>query len=422
MLVNVGLIRGSRRSGLLVQPGFLSSSVTYTRTGIATGTTTSNNLYEVAANFPRFNADNELIWEGSRTNSVQNPRANGASGATGPDLWFSLIPAGCTGTFTRTNLNGVDGVEVALSGTTNASTSLFFSFQSTTPVAASGQTWNVGFWAQELAGVAGITSLACQIAGETDLGVFVEGSATNFFATRSTFARPTVTYTMANVLTTRVRGSFGTNTIPNGTNLSGYRLFIGLPQIEQGAFISSAILPPVSTSAVSTRGADTGQFNVTPAGAFVFAMRPGQAAPTSTFQTYLSINDGGDGNRWEFGCQAASNNLILTRVVGGTGNSTPTAGTQVPGGMVIGVFTWDSAGNGAVKVQGGTYRTSTSGPTGMISGRLGNRISGASALFGGIAYAEVLPNRYLSEAEMDTILSNLILTRKPGYKELITWP
>ena len=90
--------------------------------------------------------------------------------------------------------------------------------------------------------------------------------------------------------------------------------------------------------------------------------------------------------------------------------------------MVIGVLTWDSAGNGAVKVQGGTYRSSSSGPTGMVSGRLGNRISGAAALFGTIAYAELIPNRYLSEAEMDTILSNLILTRKPGYKELITWP
>ncbi|CAB4150704.1 hypothetical protein UFOVP568_59, partial [uncultured Caudovirales phage] len=315
--------------------------------------------------------------------------------------------AGCTGTFTRTNRNGVDGIEVALSGTTNASTSLFLNFQSATPVASSGQTWNVGFWAQELVGVAGITSLACQIAGETDLGVFVEGNATNFFATRSTFTRPIVNYTMANVLTTRVRGSLGSNTIASGVDLSGYRLFIGLPAIEQGAFISSAMLPPAGTSAVSTRGPDTGVFNTTPTGSIVFAMRPGQAAPASTFQTYLSVNAGGDANRWDFGCQAGSNNLILTRVVGGTGNSTATAGTQVPGSMVRGVVTWDNAGNGAAKVQGGTYRLSTAGPTEIISGRLGNRVSGAAALFGTIAYAQLLPNRYLSEAAMDAEIAKL---------------
>ena len=405
MKLKQGII--GNKSLLLASLGYLAPSVTYTRTGIATGETPTGDAYEVAANVRRFNAANELIWEGQRTNSVQNPRCIGASGSTGPDLWFSLIPAGCTGTFTRTNRNGVDGIEVALSGTTNASTSLFLNFQSATPVASSGQTWNVGFWAQELVGVAGITSLACQIAGETDLGVFVEGNATNFFATRSTFTRPIVNYTMANVLTTRVRGSLGSNTIASGVDLSGYRLFIGLPAIEQGAFISSAMLPPAGTSAVSTRGPDTGVFNTTPTGSIVFAMRPGQAAPASTFQTYLSINAGVDANRWDFGCQAGSNNLILTRVVGGTGNSTATAGTQVPGSMVRGVVTWDNAGNGAAKVQGGTYRLSTAGPTEIISGRLGNRVSGAAALFGTIAYAQLLPNRYLSEAAMDAEIAKL---------------
>ena len=184
-------------------------------------------------------------------------------------------------------------------------------------------------------------------------------------------------------------------------------LGFALPEVEVAPFASTTILPPVGIPGTSTRGPDTGVFNTTPTGSIVFAMRPGQAAPASTFQTYLSINAGVDANRWDFGCQAGSNNLILTRVVGGTGNSTATAGTQVPGSMVRGVVTWDNAGNGAAKVQGGTYRLSTAGPTEIISGRLGNRVSGAAALFGTIAYAQLLPNRYLSEAAMDAEIAKL---------------
>lgn len=422
MLVNVGLIRGSRKSGLLVQPGFLSGFVTYTRTGIATGETTDNISYEVAANFPRFNFDNELIWEGSRTNLAPNPRFQGAVAGTPGTLPTStstfISPTGITREVVGvTMVNGAAEYQIRFFGTPNISGELTIypgPIISVTPGNQVANAVQARIVAGTLAGISSVTLRILEFLG----GTYVrEGSALMSLTTTR------MPFSLVRTIGASVDGSLSTYTI---NVVAGQpmdiTLGLALPEVEVAPFASSTILPPAGTTATSTRGPDTGVFNTTPTGALVFAMRPGQAAPASTNQVYVTVNAGSDANRWEFGCQPAGNNLLLTRVVGGTGNNTASVGTQVPGGMVIGVLTWDSAGNGAVKIQGGTYRSFSSGPTGIISGRLGNRISGAAALFGGISYAELIPNRYLSEAEMDTILSNLILTRKPGYKELITWP
>jgi hypothetical protein len=408
MLVNVGLIRNSRRSGLLVQPGFLSGFVTYTRTGIATGVTPSGDSYEVAANFPRFNANNELIWEGSRTNLAPNPRFQGAVAGTPGTVPTStgtfIAPTGITRQVVGvTTVNGAAEYQIRFFGTPSSTGEITVYPLPAATAAATGSNVVNAVQARIVAGsLTNITSVSLRVLEYLGATYVREGALIISLTSNR------ASYSLVRTMGLSVDSAILAYTI---IGVAGQPMDItigyALPEVEVAAFASSTILPPVGTPGISTRGADTGQFSVTPTGAFVFAMRPGQASPTSTNQVYVTVNDGTDGNRWEFVCPPAGNNLLLTRVVGGTGNNTPSVGTQVPGSMVIGVLTWDSTGNAAVKIQGGTYRSSSSGPTGIVSGRLGNRISGAAALFGTIAYSQLIPNRYLTEAEMDSEIAKL---------------
>ncbi|CAB4163638.1 hypothetical protein UFOVP810_38 [uncultured Caudovirales phage] len=397
------------KSTLLAAPNYLSPTVTYTRTGIATGVTPTNDTYEVAANVPRYNAVGDLIWEGQRTNLVVNPRWEGAVAGTPGTLPSStgtfIAPTGITREVVGvTTVNGAAEYQVRFAGTPSSTGEITVYPLPAATAAATGANVVTAVQARIVAGsLTNITSVSLRVLEYLGVAYVREGAlAISLTASRTSFSfvRTMGAGVDSAIIAYTIIGVAGQ---PMDITLG-----LALPEVELAPFSSSAILPPIGAPAISTRGADTGRFNVTPTGSIVFAARPGQAAPTGFSQVFMSVNDGFDSNRWDFVCVPGGNDIRLQRVVANIGSNTASLGTQVPGTMIYCAMSWDSVGNGAAKTRGGTYRTIASGPTGMTGGRLGNRISGLASLFGSIAYVAVLPNRYLTEAEMDVELAKLV--------------
>jgi hypothetical protein len=158
-----------------------------------------------------------------------------------------------------------------------------------------------------------------------------------------------------------------------------FRLRIGAPQLEQGAFASSPILPAVGTPAASTRGA-------------IFAALPGQAAPAGLDQVVVQIDAGTDANRLLLRNPAGGNDLRLTRqVASGAMVDATSLGNQVPGTSFAGWMSWDGAGGARAQLRGGAVQSVAGVPTGLTSGRIGNRADGLRALGGAVIALDEIP-------------------------------
>lgn len=415
------LLVGGGASGL-VRPGALTGRVTYTRTGLATGIAPSGSIYEVAANVPRFNAAGEAFWEGQRSNVFPNPRAEGSttgvvgSGGAPPTSWQSLAgPTGPSRAYTAAvSWQGMSVPGLRIFGTATAGAWLFgFQTRASAGAAAASQTWTATVPIRLVSGSIGdisslvIRGLGLDAAGNV-VGVNTYTSAELASSLTSDWYNAVHTFTF-DASGTIARVAVEVNWTPVTGVASDTTLAFGWHNVELASFGSTHILPAAGVPAASTRGADTGVATLlagTGAGSLVFAMRPRQAAG-ATAQVYLSVSAGADADRIEIVNLASGNDMRMTRVVTSVGTSTTTLGNQVPGSMTVGVVSWDGSGNAAAKIRGGTYRSIGSITTGMTQARIGNRVSGAAALFGAVGWLDELPGRYLTEAQMDVEIAKL---------------
>lgn len=409
MIGGAGLRGSALPRSYMAGQDYLRSPFVLTRASSATviggdGLTT----FEVGTNVSRFNgAMRRLLIEGQRTNAVTNPRAEGASGSTAPTGWIVVLPAGLSGVYTRETRQGVEGVKLAITGTTSASGGLYIFFGVLTGV-TTGSTTSASYWGQVDADSAAITALNISIA-EYQNTTYVGGGTVNWYATRTQFDRRVNNRTLTAATTNRAQIEFTSNSIASGTAVT-FTFWLGGVQLEAGAFASSIILPPAGTPGASTRGADV--VSATLASLGIGA----NGACTVLFSgTLASV---GGGNRRIATIHDGTFNNAATLLVGGSGNTvaarttagafangssvgTPVSDTPFRAGLAL-----DGAGRAAACFNGGTVQAVTGAPTsGLTTLQLGSWL-GAEPLFGETGSFRVLPYT-LSDSDLQAAVAAL---------------
>jgi len=238
--------------------GLPQDGVDVSRAGIATYIDNNGVLQDASADTQRIDYSTGvagLLVEESRTNSLVNNTGNGAIvGAPGtlPTNW-TISPSGLTREVVAVgNENGVEYVDVKISGTTTA-TNPTISFQSYSLItAAQNEQWAFSSWLKIVAGttanIFGIVFLAQE---RTSTGTLTANLLSAILPISTALTRMSHVFTMTNASTQRLQPLLRFN-VASGVAVD-ITLRIGLPQVEKGAFVTSVV--KTSTTAV-TRNAD----------------------------------------------------------------------------------------------------------------------------------------------------------------------
>lgn len=224
----------------------------------------ANVLTEIAAGALRWDYSTGtpvLLDEAAATNSVANPRAEGASAGTpgtAPTGWsVTTTTSGITRSIVGTGTeDGVPYVDVRFQGTASASGLFQIAFVSTTAVAATvAQNWTASAYVKLQAGsTSGVAAIALRI-GERGGSTSPDTIAT---FTPTTAALGTQRRSVSRTFSV----SDTTNAFPRATvsinsgSTADITLRVGAPQMEMAAAATSVILPAVGVPAVTTRAAD----------------------------------------------------------------------------------------------------------------------------------------------------------------------
>jgi len=241
--------------------------VTFSRASSATYVAENGVLTEVAANRPRVDFDpvtsvcKGLLIEGQRTNSVTNPRAEGAvAGTPGtlPTGWNTYFnPTGVSRTIVGVGTqNGYSYVDIRFAGTASSTGEL--TVYLTNSVAASlASSWAQSAYVSIVGGSVSNLAFVSLRTFQLNSGAYVREVATNIIGSLSS------TLTRFSIITSSF-GS-GANQIQPvlslfasvGGAVIDITLRIAGPQLEQGSTVTSIILPPVGAPAASTRAAES---------------------------------------------------------------------------------------------------------------------------------------------------------------------
>lgn len=356
---------------------------------------------QYAADAARYNGTAQrLLIEGARTNSVTNPRGEGASGATLPTGWTLSATRGLTHTWTRATRGGVEGVDWRMVGTPDSTSAFDLSFEA-------GQTTTTGISAalslfyQLVAGTLPFGVLELRNAAESTSG------ATDFVPDATLRRVENVTVAAGTAYRCRLTVSYASTVTPVDCTV-----FLGWPQREMSAtFASSAMLPVAGTPGASTRSADLVTVTLASlglpdsgAGTYLWSGVIGQSAPSGINQTIMQIDSGSGTNRFVLVNGAGGSTILPARTTGGSFSAGSPAGTMTAG-TVFRVGATVDAGRLAASVNGAAPQAVTGGPTsGLTTLRLGGDSSGASSMFG-----ETVALRTLSRVVGDDELQALVL-------------
>lgn len=312
-------------SQAMIDPAWtLPAGATFTRphtpsTCFATVRNASGVWVEVAANTLRI-AHSEtgerqgLLFETDRTNSIRNPRAEGAAvgtPGTAPTNW--TVNAGGTGLSSQIvgvgTANGLPFIDIRFFGTATSGGSTTISPETSTGItAATGARWTFSAFHQIVGGsLAGIDSTELVIEENTSTGVFVTSGAVSATPT-SSMTRATHTRTLSGGATVARVLPIYRHQISSGAVVDlTVRLFA--LQMELGEFATTPMLPPVGSPQTSRRGFETLTFTSfagLSAGTLYLEQVIEIASTVSTQAAGVQADDG------------TSNNRVLLRAVGGT--------------------------------------------------------------------------------------------------------
>lgn len=407
--------RGGRR--LIADPG-LDPLVTLSRTQSSTRSTAlgADDLTwsEFAADAVRYQGSaRRLLIEGTRSNRIRNPRAEGAvAGTPGtlPTNWaISGLPSGVGSSVVGVvTTNGVQGLRIRVNGTPAATATARLDLETLTSItAANGQVWTGSAFLRLQAGAQANLGLSLRVMGRDSAQAAFNAVGTAVTLT-SALARAAATTTMATATVVsaslELQLSFTLNQAVDCT------FDIGWPQMEQASFASSPILPVAGTPAVSTRSADLltaplASLGIGANGActvLCWAVLP-QASPASVDQNLVSIDDGTNNNRYRIFNVAGGSSVNAGRSTAGTG-LTSLAGTMTPGSAFKAGMSIDGAGRVAGSLNGAAAVAQTGGPTaGLTTLRIGNNAGNTGPLCGLLAECRVLPF-----AVSDAVLAGLV--------------
>ena len=244
-----------------------ASLVTFTRASSGTFVGSDGVLQTAATDVPRFDHNPTtgeslgLLVEEARTNSVTNNTMVGAvAGTPGtiPTGWtFATAQSnGLTISIVGTGVeNGINYIDYRFNGTTVASPNAC-AFGFTNAAAATSQTWTSSLYWKLVSGTTtGTINWQLGIIENTAVGTFVTGAFYNQTTPTSAALitqRPTATRTLSGGVTVG-QVSHTMNITVAGNTAIDFTIRIGLPQLEQGAFVTSPIL---TSTAAATRSAD----------------------------------------------------------------------------------------------------------------------------------------------------------------------
>ena len=353
-----------------------------------------------------------LLIEESRTNNVRNPRAEGAvAGTPGtmPTNWGATVGNGVASQIVGSGVeHGIPYVDIAFSGTPTATFGLQV-FNDTAAPAAVGQTWTYSVYARAVAGtvpggyVVGIqdTNSGGGSIGNSEAAQTLPSSAP-LTTQRSSFTRTTAT---AGTAGARGYCYF----VPQTGVPVSFTLRLGAPQLEQGAFPTSPILPPIGAPAATARAADVATL---PTAGFLGAGAVGTLA--ADYQTIhgnaaapeyaADICDGTANNRYALRIDAAGNQAAAGVIVsGGAAVIMPPAGSNVAGVPSKLAMAW-APGAQAASANGGAVQTAAAAaPAGSLNtmsiGTTGGGGSYANAYLRRVRYWP----RALSAAELSGV-------------------
>ncbi|WP_203075660.1 phage head spike fiber domain-containing protein [Falsiroseomonas ponticola] len=407
-------------SGALRSPAVLTrAQVTATATAIGADGTTFGTF---AANVARYaGTARRLLVEGQRTNSLRNPRCEGATagvigaGGVAPTNWVIGAVGGIAWEVVSTGSDsGINYVRLRLAGTSNSTSGARIAMESISAItAAVGQSWTNSHFVRLVSGAQNGMTWQQEVREYTggSAGSLTTGTAVTLGAA---WQRVAVTRTLADAGTTAQQPTIRVALL----NATTYNLVLdlGWPQAELGAFASSPILPPAAAPAASTRGADTiaaplSALSIPASGActVVGTVLLPQAAPAAAPLGLLTIDDGTANNRYLCRCRVSTAQMAILRTTAGVAGTETTIGTMTPGTPFRWGISIDATGRMAGSFNGATAVAITGGPTsGLTTLRLGNNLAGTEALFGEMGSVSLIP-----AALSDTALAALVAAQSP---------
>jgi len=350
-----------------------------------------------------------LLIEEGRTNSIRNPRAEGAvagTPGTGPTNWFlSAPPQQVVGTGVE---NGISYVDARFTGSLTATFAFLFELPNVI-AALPAQIWSASAYVRLVGGsLAAVTSIEMAVRAYSAAATGVD-TTTGFVSQQSVaftptaaplapqrfssagFSLPASSAFVASGLRVSVAGAFD------------FTLRIGLPQIEQGGFATTPILPAIGTPATSSRNGDVIAMPVGPwlnPLALSLAAEATIPAFAGTQQGLMLLDDGSVLNRITLRRSGALINVA--GVIAGSTTFNSSADTIIAN-MPFKTAAAVNAAGAAICFNGGTVVSSAGvTPSGLTALRLGQNATNSGLLNGYLRRARVWP-RTLSNQELKAI-------------------
>ena len=368
----------------------LDSRITFTRAlNTATRVNSSGNIEVVNADVARFDYDpttlqcKGLLIEESRVNSLRNnTMQNSAAGTPGtyPTNWSRFTPlSGLTSSIEAVGVeNGIEYIDVKLSGTPSGNGSFQVFFETGTSVAAlTGEAWSLSSYLKIVGGSSSNVTFRIGWDENNGSGGFVTNKVSPNLSITSALARLSHSATLTGGATVAYIFPWFAFNVTSGQAVD-VTVRIGLPQAEKGAFPTSVIK---TSTATVTRNADVATMTGTN---FSSWYNQTENAVSVQFTTNASAGalpfvaqvDNGTFNgtdRWAV-YRESNNQLVLWRTINNVASSissgiTVTSGTSAKATAAV------KNGNNGIAVNGNATATDAAGiPAGtMTTLRIGAR-------------------------------------------------
>jgi len=401
----------------LAAPGLLALPLALSRAQVSTSSTALGadgvTWGEFGADVPRFNGvARRLLIEGQRTNSVRNPRMEGAVAGSPGTMPTHMAAANAGREIVGTGVeSGIPFIDVRYTG--SPADYFDMNFDTANVVYNSPDTATGSVYLRLMGGsFTNISAPSFGIYGV--LFGFVDNPVTSIAGLTNApliTQRFTATQSFVGTITQlSPRLSF----IGDGGAID-FTIRIGGIQVEAvGAFASSLILPPVSAPAASTRGADLlsatlASLGISANGASTVlwsGMIPHEAGALS--MDLIDVDDGTASNRLVLYVSAGTKKVRVLRALAGS-TSVGILGSYVPGTPFRAGISLDGAGRLAGSFDGGTVAAVTGGPiAGLTTLRIANNATSTAPLSGEVGGLLVLPLA-LSDADLQARVAALPL-------------
>lgn len=378
--------------------------ITFTRSSSGTYVDSAGVLQTAASGVPRLDHDQVtgeslgLLVEEQRTNSIRNNTMAGAvagTPGTAPTNWSDVpVSNGLSRQIVGIGSQlGITYIDIRYSGTASATAATVIQPElSGVVVAASGQSWTASSWLALAGGSTSGLTIVQRVTGRSAVGGFLENTDTTVSLTQ-TLTRYTASKTFSNASTERVSCDIAIS-YNSGASID-ITLRIGMPQLEQGAFATSAI---PTTGSAATRNADVADIINAAIANGIRTLYAEFRSPASGTRGVVSLNDNTANKRAAINTSGTDPRLVV--VDGGVTQADIDAGTIVANAhsrMAVRI----NANDFSASFNGGAVVTDTSGTLPTVDRLFIGRTQAGEYLNAPIArligWREALPDSVLQE-------------------------